>query len=189
MEKRVKKINLNNNVFKEIKKITIYKKRENILNVLFENEKKEVKFVTDEEKAEALASHFEKIHKLTHKSVSVMESIVNETYDMYDTTEPICEFNQNTPADFMNATNNNNNNTNNMSDIFTNSKELSEIIKTRNGKKSSGSDRTSNYMLKKNAKQLRQRLSNSHESHHQHALCTKCMEIGRHHIDTQSQQR
>lgn len=83
MENRVKNICVNINVFKEIKRITNYKKRENMSNILYESEEKEIQFVTEQQNTDALASHFEKIHQLTHRTVSVMESIVNETYDSY----------------------------------------------------------------------------------------------------------
>lgn len=116
--------------------------------ILYDSEKKEIQFVTEQQKADALASHFEKIHQLTHRTVSVQETIVNETYDSYDTSEPFIEFNENIPANFKD----NRNNVvdiNSSYDIFTSTNELREIIKTRNGKKSSGDDQTSNFMLEK----------------------------------------
>lgn len=135
-------------MFKEIKKSQITKK-EKIFCIRW-SQKKETKFVTDQEKADALANHFEKIHKLTHNSVSIMESIVNKTYDSYNTSDPIVEFNEILPASFKDAPNvNNNTASNGLNEIFMSSRELSEIMKTRNGKKSSGNDRTSNFMMKK----------------------------------------
>lgn len=152
MENKVKSFQVGNDIFKNIKKITNYKKRERIPQVLYENENREVKFVTEQEKAEALANHFEKVHQLTHNSVSLMESIVNDIYDKYDTNEPMVLFNDETKANFIDEGDEfdgNNIDTQNIRKLFTSTEELSEIIKTRNSKKSFGMDNTSNFMLKK----------------------------------------
>lgn len=129
-------------------------------NSIYENEKRETKYTTSQEKAEILANHFEKVHSLTNSSVSIMEAIVNEVYNEYDTSEPMMNFSDQFPANFKDLpiyddtnSNNNNNNTNNAAnhhrDKFISTDELNEIIKTRNNKKSSGADKTSNYVLKK----------------------------------------
>lgn len=148
IESQIKNIYVNNDVFKNIKKITDYKKREQMPNVIYESEKRDVKFVNDAEKVEALANHFEKVHELTNKSISVMESVVNYIYDAYNENEPQLTFSDNLPANFMDDENNNNYNEN-LKEMFISSKEMTEIIKTRNNKKSAGADKTSNYILKK----------------------------------------
>lgn len=151
LEHQIKNVKMDNNVFKNIKKISNYKKRDQIPNTLQNENDLNIKYTTDTQKANALADHFEKIHKITNKSISVMETMVNRTYDLYNCDRPVMNFSQQCPANFKDLQNstqqNNQQNINN--EFFTSINELSNIIKTRNSKKSSGNDTTSNYILKK----------------------------------------
>lgn len=112
-----------------------------------------MKYVTEQEKVEALANHFESVHQLTHKSVSIMEAVVNQTYNEYNTNEPAVMFNDEMVANFIDEqrepSSNNTDETTNLQEMFTSTKELNQIIKSRNNKKSSGMDKTSNFVLKK----------------------------------------
>lgn len=150
MDTKIKRIILDNRVYKNIKEITKYKKTEQMPNKLYSDTNMNETYITDTQKANALATHFENIHKLTHKSVSLMESTVNSIYDSYNCDTPVMIFSQDCPANFKDthtANTRHNNIANN--EYFTSTTELSDIIRTRNTKKSSGCDNTSNYVLKK----------------------------------------
>lgn len=150
LENTVKNIKLDNNVFKNIKKITTYKKTDNMPNSIYNDNNLSERYSTDTQKANALAAHFENIHKLTHKSVSLMESIVNNIYESYDCETPVMQFNETNPANFKDTPNAHHHNTTQTHyEYFTSVSELSHIINTLNSKKTSGNDKTSNYLLKK----------------------------------------
>lgn len=115
-------------------------------NQIYNDENMTETYTTNTEKANALATHFENIHKLTHNTTSIMESIVNNIYNEYDNT-PLINFDQNTPANFTDKHNYNQQNTTTIREFFTS--EITQIIKTRNTEKTSGNDKSSNYVLKK----------------------------------------
>lgn len=149
MDNTIKKVILDNNVFKSIKKITSYKKCEQMPNTLYSDENMNETYATNTQKANALATHFENIHKLTYKTISVMESTVNNIYESYNNNTPTMNFNQNTPANFKDIQNANQQTMHANNEYFTNTNELTQIIQSRNSKKTSGDDTTSNYILKK----------------------------------------
>lgn len=80
-----------------------------------------------------------------------MEPIVNNIYNSYNCNSPVMFFDRNNPANIkdLHITNQNNHTQNINHDLFTSINELKNIIKTRNSKKTSGNDTTSNYVLKK----------------------------------------
>lgn len=124
-------------------------------NTLYSDETMNNKYTTNNEKANAIATHFENIHKLTYKSISVMEPIINNTYDSYDTNTPVTTFHEHFPANFKELNNNTQTTTTRMNashqyqSYFISTKELTDIINTRNSKRTSGNDKSSNYVLKK----------------------------------------
>lgn len=140
---------MDNNVFKNIKRITNYKKRDAIPNTLQNENDMNIKYTTDTQKANALADHFENIHRTTNKSISVMETTVNGIYNLYKCDTSVMNFSQHCPANFKDTQDTNTNQQYEHHEYFTNIKELTSIIRTRNSKKSSGNDTTSNYVLKK----------------------------------------
>lgn len=155
MEKKIKSIIVDNNVYKNIKKITDYKKRSEMPNTLYGSDNMLHKYTTDSEKANALASHFENTHLLTHKQISVMETTVKACYESYKSNEfPVINFSVDIPANFKD-----NNNFEQIKEThevvanthhyFTSNKEIENIIKSCKPKKSSGEDQSSNYILKK----------------------------------------
>lgn len=119
--------------------------------VIFSDENKTIKYSTDSEKAEALANHFENIHHLTHKSPSVMEQIVNNIYNSYNDNTPAMTFTEENSANFKDIKKQRYNtiHVQTLQDTFISTKELQEIIKTRNNIKSARYDKTSNFVLKK----------------------------------------
>lgn len=153
-EKTCKNIKLNSDMFKNIKKISNYKRRVQMPNVLYEGENKECEYISDDQKANALASQFEKTHKITSSTISVMEAVVNDIYDSYDCNEPVMQFSNDTPANFKDKNDFETQKINNavvreVHDYFLSRKELQKIIKEKNNKKSCGSDRMCNYVIKK----------------------------------------
>lgn len=154
MEQSIKNVIVDNNVFKNIKKIITYKKSEQMPNEIFSDDTMTEKYTTDTEKANAIATHFENIHKLTHKSVSVMEPFINNIYESYNCNTPVMHFSQNCPANSKDLNNYDQSTATNETQIrnheyFTSAKEITEIIQKRNSKKTSGNDKSSNYVLKK----------------------------------------
>lgn len=151
IENQIKHFRLDNNIFKNIKKITNYKTKCEMPTVIYSDENKTKKYSTDQDKAEALANHFESIHLITHKNISVMEPIVNGVYDSYIDHSPVTNFTPIMPANFKDSITQQSVSEQNITieNTFVSTFELKEIIKTRNNKKSTGCDRTSNYVLKK----------------------------------------
>lgn len=151
-EKKMKNMKMDNNIFKNIKQISTYKTKNQIPNILY-NEQTNETYTSEEDKANALADQFEKIHKITNRNISIMESIINITYDLYN-NEPTLSFNEQVTANFKDdpryeEIKERNIEVQNTHEFYTSVDELQMIIKTRNTKKSTGPDNTSNYMLKK----------------------------------------
>lgn len=97
-KKKITKIKIDNNVFKQIKSLSTYKSKTNIPDTLKSNENKILS--DDSEKCEAFANQFEKTHELTYNQTSKYEFQVNRTYDIYDKSEAILNFSNEVPADF-----------------------------------------------------------------------------------------
>lgn len=106
------------------------------------------KFVSDNEKSEALACQFAASQSLTINNNSIYEEKVNEKYETYDLNSSIFQFSNDFPANFKDqntAYDNENSNTG----LFLSTKDLKNIIKSRNNKKSFGCDCLPNFALKR----------------------------------------
>lgn len=143
----LKNIRQDNNVFKHIKRLSTYKSKSSMPHTI-KDEQNNITYNNDEEKCEALAKQFAKIHCQTASIDTQMEQRVNEVTEAYENAQPIIHFSPQMPANFMD-TNNNSEVDQNIMDKFISRNELKEIIRSRNNKKSSGSDGMPNYALRK----------------------------------------
>lgn len=143
---RIKNIKPDNNLFKNIKRISSYGKSNRTANVLY-NEDKSENFRDDKSKCEALAKQFAKSHQLSHTSESNIESEVDRVNQLYENSEPIIHFTPEFPADFKQR--NDILADVNISRKFSSVADIQSIIKSRKSKKSSGIDSMPNYALKK----------------------------------------
>lgn len=104
-ENKIKNIQINNNIYKQIKALSTYKTKSNLPDVI-ENDLNE-KFVSDKEKAEALARQFASTQSLTINNQSIHEQEVNEKYEIYDKNVCIVQFSEDFPADYKDRNMNN----------------------------------------------------------------------------------
>lgn len=139
-------IKQDNNIFKNIKRLSTYKSKSEVPSTI-SNESKNTTYINDEEKCEALAKQFAKVHCQTMNLNSPMDQIVNDVNKMYENAQPILQFSTEIPANFTDNENTVIEQT--TSDKFISSKELKEILRSRNNKKSAGVDDMPNYALRK----------------------------------------
>lgn len=136
----LKEIKMDNNVFKNINKVTARTKRQKIPNLISNTTIAE----TDTQKCEVLAEHFERVHTtnlnigdqvFTDNVNNEIETIYNNnhrpnvTYSQYEPADPSLRFNG--------------------SMHITSIDKLMAIIKTRNNKKSAGMDQIPNTIIRK----------------------------------------
>lgn len=143
---RIKNIKPDNNLFKNIKLISNYKRLNAAPNKLYNSDKSE-SFSTNNEKCEAWASHFAKSHELTHSNESTVDDEVARVYGYYANDEPLVIFSDDLPADFKQRKGTTVDE--NVSKKFASVEDIKSIIKSRNNKKSSGIDNMPNFALKK----------------------------------------
>lgn len=144
---RITNIKPDNNLFKNIKKISKYKSQNAMPHTLFNSDSTE-SYTSCKEKCDAFAHQFAKAHQLTKSNISCIENEVKIISALYENGEPIVAFSRTLPADFKETENHQNINEPTRKK-FINSSELRQIIKSRNNKKSSGNDCMPNYALKK----------------------------------------
>lgn len=148
---KLKSINTSNpNVFREIQKISNYKKREGLPNIMT-NDNESSLFSTDEEKANGFAEQFASINHINTDNEEYLEfhmTVEDEVDEWFEQNESstIVEFSNeirasdpycNMACDYQNP-----------SIKFIRPTDLKEIIKSRNNKKSTGGDGITNQMLK-----------------------------------------
>lgn len=143
---RIKNIKPDNNLFKNIKQISSYKKMQSPPSTMH-NDDKSISYSTNATKCEALACRFAQSHELTYTNSSSADPEVNQIFTEYDNNEPIVFFSPELPADFKD--NSSVVQDNNINRKFVSVSELQSIIKSRNTKKSSGADDMPNYALRK----------------------------------------
>lgn len=143
---RFKSVRPDNNLFKTIKQLSSYKCI-NAMPATMYNDDKSIKYVSNAEKCEAFAAHFASSHNLTANSQSSMQNAVAEVNQLYENPTPIMIFSPDTPADFVDRSIAIEQQL--VSKMFVSTEVVHIIIKSRNNKKSSGSDTMPNYALKK----------------------------------------
>lgn len=145
---KIKSIKMDNNVFKQIKQISSYKKRDEMPQIL-SNENNEI-FVSDKQKCDGFANQFINANNLTINNASIYEDSAERCYEEYNTNIPFYNFTNDIKANFkdenIHAIENEN------SDLFLSTIQLGAIIQSRHNKKSSGPDNVSNYIIKKLSK-------------------------------------
>lgn len=139
-------IKQDNNIFKHIKRLSTYKSKSEVPHSI-SNEANNTTYVNDGEKCEALAEQFAKVHCQTTNVDTPMNHVVSEVNKIYEKAQPILQFSEDIPANFVD--NELQVTEQSTIDKFISSKELKEIIRSRNNKKSTGSDNMPNYALRK----------------------------------------
>lgn len=136
----------NNNIFREIKKISSYKKREELPSIMT-NDNNNVTCNTDIEKANGFANQFASVNDIDTSNEEFSEfhmKVEDEIDTWYETTESstITNFSDQIRASdpYQNMECN--------SIKFIDSEDLKEMIKSRNNKMSTGADGITNRMLK-----------------------------------------
>lgn len=152
-ERKFKEIKIDQNIFKNIKKFSQYKRNNDMPTTLQINQDDSTLLSTPTDKANAFAKQFESVHKLTanygdKNFNTTVEKFVNKTFNNNDC---LINFSPDFTADLEER---------NTSEITINKfiklSELNETIKSRNAKKTVGNDGVSNFMLKKlNSKNFR----------------------------------
>lgn len=135
-----------NNLFKNIKKISQYKSRCEVPSNIY-NEDKSLKFTADDEKCIAFSEQFASAHELTFHNQSTMQNEVQQINDLYENPDPILNFSPTLPVNFKDIQTQNQLPLHN--EMFVSTIDTQNIINTRNNKKSSGNDNMPNYALKK----------------------------------------
>lgn len=143
-KQRITKIKPDNNLFKNIKKISKYKSQNAMPHTLSNSDSSET-YISNEQKCDAFA----KARQLTASNISAIEDEVKNINQLYEQCEPIVNFTHDMPADFKENPSNQMNINDNLRNKFIDSREIRQIIKSRNNKKSSGCDNMPNYALKK----------------------------------------
>lgn len=141
-ERKFSELKIDNNIFKNFKRFSNYKQRSKLPTIMLIDENSETQLISDADKANAFAEHFERAHKLTIKSGSVNFNAEVENYIAE-------EFEDNHFTNFAAANQDENLNSDNLTP-FVNAVTVEEAIKSRNTKKSCGNDKISNFVLKKN---------------------------------------
>lgn len=133
-------IKLNNNTFKNINKLTKRKSQQSIHTLTINN----TAVTSDQDKAEALATHFESAHELTinlgnSNFTSTINTDIRTVFD--SNTTPIVQYSEDAPS---------NPKSHFIYNFHTTSFEnLKTIIKNRANKKSAGIDNISNFIIRK----------------------------------------
>lgn len=143
-ERKFSELKMDNNIFKNIKRFSNYKKHIELPHSMLENENNNTQINSDAEKANCFARHFMGAHGSTLNFGTI--DFANEVNSYIDET-----FERGTITNFeINDMNNLFNNDNSEFDnSFVKSCEVEAAIKSRNTKKSFGNDKISNFVLKK----------------------------------------
>lgn len=145
---KISGLNVDNNIFKNIKKISNYKSKYEMPTTMYEDENKTNVYNTQNEICEALSTQFENAHKITNNfGDENTNKTVEEACQIFDNNDPIVNFSIEFPANPHEG-----NTQNELKNHFIDLKCLIEIVKSRNTKKSAGADHISNYMIKKVSK-------------------------------------
>lgn len=143
---KLKDIRPDNNLFKNIKQLSKYKSMSEMPATIF-NENKSVEFATEREKCDAFSNHFATAHELTFHDPSSIQNEVQQINELYENPQPILSFSPDLPANFKDQQSQNLRPL--YDELFVSANDVQGIIKTRNSKKSSGTDNMPNYALKK----------------------------------------